>query len=166
VRMVRVTTADEMAAALHQHFAWATVVVMAAAVADYRPKESAPQKVKKRAQAAWSLELESVTDILTMLSSQRTSQILVGFAAETERLVPQAQDKLAAKGLDLIVANDVSAAGAGFGSDHNAAVILSRNGQPQAFELMPKRQLADKILTAIQEYRLMKQSDRAATAIE
>ena len=166
VTLIPVTTADEMATALRAHFAWATVVVMAAAVADYRPKDAAPQKLKKRAQPAWSLELESSADILAMLSAQRTSQILVGFAAETEHLLVHAKEKLAAKGLDLIVANDVSTPGGGFGSDQNAAVILARNGRQQEFGLMPKRRLADHILTAVQDYRRNRQSDRTTTAIE
>lgn len=166
VTLIPVTTADEMAAALRQHFGWATVVIMAAAVADYRPKEQATQKLKKRAQANWALELESAADILAMLSAQRTSQILVGFAAETERLIEHAKEKLAAKGLDLIVANDVTRAGAGFGSDQNAAVILSRDGQHQEVGLMPKRRLADRILTAIQDFRRTQRSNRAATPTE
>jgi phosphopantothenoylcysteine decarboxylase/phosphopantothenate--cysteine ligase len=155
-----------MAAALREHFAWATVVVMAAAVADYRPKEPASQKMKKRAQTAWSLELEASADILAMLSAQRTSQILFGFAAETEHLVVHAAEKLAAKGLDLIVANDVSRPETGFGSDQNAAVILSRTGHQQEFALMPKRELADKILTAIHEFRGAHQKHRASIISE
>ena len=153
VNVVSVTTANEMADALCRHFASATVVIMAAAVADFRPKEQAPQKLKKQGQTALSLELETAPDILAMLSAQRTSQILVGFAAETEHLVSHAKDKLIGKGLDLIVANDVTKEGAGFGSDDNAVVILSRTGQQKEFDLMPKRRLADEILTAVQNLR-------------
>jgi phosphopantothenoylcysteine decarboxylase/phosphopantothenate--cysteine ligase len=89
-----------------------------------------------------------------MLSAQRTSQVLVGFAAETDQLVSRAKAKLTGKGLDLIVANDVTQEGAGFGSDHNAAVILSRTGRQQELGLMPKRRLADEILTAVQNFRV------------
>ncbi len=153
VQVVPVTTAHEMADALSRHFAEATVVIMAAAVADYRPAQPAGHKIKKSQQATLSLELEPVPDILAQLSAQRTSQLLVGFAAETEELLSHAQDKLVAKGLDLIVANDVTKDGAGLGSDHNAAVILSRTGQQQEWSLMPKRRLADEILTAIQSMR-------------
>jgi phosphopantothenoylcysteine decarboxylase/phosphopantothenate--cysteine ligase len=166
VTIVPVMTADEMAAAMLQHFPWATVVVMAAAVADFRPKEQALQKLKKGTRARWSLELEASTDILAMLSAQRTSQTLVGFAAETEQLVAHAAEKLAAKGLDLIVANDVTREGAGFGSDQNAIVILSRAGQRKEFGLMPKRLLADKILTSIHEFRHTQQTDRTSIATE
>ncbi|ALA58494.1 bifunctional phosphopantothenoylcysteine decarboxylase/phosphopantothenate--cysteine ligase CoaBC [Nitrospira moscoviensis] len=149
--VVTVTTAQEMADALSQRFAWATVVVMAAAVADFRPTEPARQKIKKQGQSRLSLELEPAPDILAMLSAMRTSQLLIGFAAETEDLVPHAQAKLLAKGLDLIVANDVTRVGAGFGSDDNAAVVLSRTGPPREFGLMPKRRLADELLTAALE---------------
>jgi phosphopantothenoylcysteine decarboxylase/phosphopantothenate--cysteine ligase len=87
-----------------------------------------------------------------MLSAKRTTQLLVGFAAETQQLLPHAQAKLAAKGLDLIVANDVTQAGAGFGSDQNAAVVLTRKGDARTFGLRPKAQLAHDILTAIVEF--------------
>lgn len=153
VEVIAVTTAEEMADALCRRFASATVVIMAAAVADFRPKEQAAQKLKKRGQASLSLELETAPDILAMLSAQRTSQVLVGFAAETDNVLSHAKDKLMGKGLDLIVANDVTREGAGFGSDNNAVVILSRTGQQQEFGLMPKRRLADEILTAVQNFR-------------
>ncbi|MGQ0694687.1 MAG: bifunctional phosphopantothenoylcysteine decarboxylase/phosphopantothenate--cysteine ligase CoaBC [Nitrospiraceae bacterium] len=153
VKVISVTTAKEMADALCRHFVSSTVVIMAAAVADFRPKKQAAQKLKKRGQTALSLELETAPDILAMLSSQRTSQVLVGFAAETEDVILHAKDKLVGKGLDLIVANDVTREGAGFGSDDNAAVILSRTGQEKEFGLMPKRRLADEILTAVQNLR-------------
>lgn len=164
VKVVSVTTAKEMADALCGHFASSTVVIMAAAVADFLPKEQAAQKLKKQGRTALSLELETAPDILAMLSAQRTSQILVGFAAETEHLVSHAKDKLIAKGLDFIIANDVTREGAGFGSDHNAAVILSRTGQQKEFGLMPKRQLADEILTAVQNLRSAQR--HSETAVE
>jgi phosphopantothenoylcysteine decarboxylase/phosphopantothenate--cysteine ligase len=153
VTVISVTTAKEMADALCRHFESSSVVIMAAAVADFRPKKQAAQKLKKQGQTAFSLELETAPDILAMLSAQRTSQVLVGFAAETEDVILHAKEKLIGKGLDLIVANDVTKEGAGFGSDDNAAVILSRTGQEKAFGLMPKRRLADEILTAVQNLR-------------
>lgn len=153
VQMVSVTTAHEMADGLLRHFDWATVVIMAAAVADFRPRDQASQKIKKRQQGTLSLELEPAQDILAMLSAQRTTQFLVGFAAETEDLMMHAKEKLVGKGLDLIVANDVTKDGAGFGSDHNAAVILSRTGLQKELSLMTKRRLADEILTAVNDTR-------------
>lgn len=151
ITTVRVNTAAEMADALCRHFPACTVLIMAAAVADFRPKESAMQKVKKQGKAELVLELEATPDILAMLSARRTSQIMVGFAAETECILSHATDKLKAKGLDLIVANDVTQTGGGFGSDDNAAVILSAKGEQRNFGLMSKRRLADEILTAVRE---------------
>ena len=152
VMVVPVTTAQEMAEAMGRHFPSATVVVMAAAVADFRPRREARQKVKRQGHQEVVLELEAAPDILAMLSAQRTTQILVGFAAETEQLVPHARAKLEGKGLDLIVANDVTSPGAGFGSDDNAAIILSRTGRQVEFGLKPKRRLADEILSEIKVF--------------
>jgi len=147
VEVVSVTSADEMADALAGHFAWATVVIMAAAVADFRPKEPLSRKLKKYGRSSLALDLEAAPDILAMLSARKTDQLLIGFAAETEEVVEHAREKLEAKGLDLIVGNDVTREGAGFGSDDNAAVILTRTGDRKELELMPKRRLADTILT-------------------
>jgi len=152
IRVVPITTAKEMAEAMSAQFGWSSVVIMAAAVADFRPIAPASQKLKKGTAAIPPLELERAPDILAMLSAKRTSQILVGFAAETQHLVRHATDKLTAKGLDLIVANDVTQAGGGFGSEQNAAVILSRTGIHHAFDLRPKSQLAHDILSTIVEF--------------
>ncbi len=149
VGVVPVTSAKEMADALGSRFAWATVVVMAAAVADFCLKEPSGQKLKKQGRGSFALELEAAPDILSMLSASRTNQILVGFAAETEHLIAHASAKLEAKGLDMIVANDVTRSGAGFGSDDNAAVLLMRGGGQRELGLMPKRQMADEILTEV-----------------
>jgi phosphopantothenoylcysteine decarboxylase/phosphopantothenate--cysteine ligase len=158
VEVVFVTSANQMADALCRHFAWATVVVMAAAVADFRPKEQVAQKLKKQGRMSLTLDLEAAPDILAMLSAQRTTQLLVGFAAETEDLISHATAKLVGKGLDAIVANDVTKEGAGFGSDDNTAIILSRGGGRKEFGLMPKRRLADEILTELLNVRAMARS--------
>jgi phosphopantothenoylcysteine decarboxylase / phosphopantothenate---cysteine ligase len=113
-----------------------------------------------------SLELEPAQDILGMLSAQRTSQFLVGFAAETEHLLAHAKEKLVAKGLDLIVANDVTKEGAGFGSDHNAVTMLSRTGQQTETPLMTKRRLADEILTVVHELRQIQSAPHPSTIVE
>ena len=157
VVMVPATTAGEMADALSQHFPSCTVLIMAAAVADFRPKDQAVHKLKKRDRTGLTLELEAAPDILAMLSARRTTQVLVGFAAETEQIVTYAADKLRGKGLDLIIANDVTREGAGFGSDQNAVTILSSTGQRKDLHLMPKRQLADEILTTIHDLCLVSQ---------
>ncbi len=148
VEVVTVETAEEMKKALCTRLSWSTVVVMAAAVADFRPKHTATQKMKKQAKTETTLDLEPTTDILAALSAQRTNQILVGFAAETNDLLTHATEKLNRKGLDLVVANDVTIAGSGFGSEQNAATLIERNGQTTEFSLRPKRELADNILDA------------------
>jgi phosphopantothenoylcysteine decarboxylase/phosphopantothenate--cysteine ligase len=153
VDAVAVTTAEEMEKALLMRLPWATVVVMAAAVADFRPKHPAVHKLKKRNRAWKFLEFEPTRDILHLLSERRTSQILVGFAAETRDLGAHAKEKLVHKRLDLIVANDVSAEGAGFGSDMNAATLIDRDHREIRLPLMPKRELAHHILDAIQRLR-------------
>ena len=146
VEVVGVETAEEMSKALCTRLSWSTVVIMAAAVADYRPAQAAAHKIKKQGQGDQTLRLEPTRDILGALSAQRTNQLLIGFAAETQDLIAHATDKLSAKGLDLIVANDVTRAGAGFGSDQNAVTVIDRQGRIIEFPLMAKRQLADEIL--------------------
>ncbi len=155
VTTVHVNTASEMADALSQHFSSCTVLIMAAAVADFRPRVTASGKLKKQGKSEMELALEATPDILAMLSARRTSQVVVGFAAETEQVLAHAKDKLKGKGLDLIVANDVTQTGGGFGSDDNAAVILSATGEQRVFSLMPKRRLADEILNAVRDLYLV-----------
>jgi phosphopantothenoylcysteine decarboxylase / phosphopantothenate---cysteine ligase len=148
IDVVPVETTEEMTKALSSRLSWSTVVIMAAAVADFRPKHIESQKLKKQGKAETTLDLERTTDILTALSAQRTHQILVGFAAETNDLLAHATDKLKTKGLDLVVANDVTQPGAGFGSEQNAATLIDRQGQVTELPLRPKRELADNILNA------------------
>lgn len=162
VEVVSVETTEEMAKALTTRLAWSSVVVMAAAVADFRPKDPAAQKWKKQARKETLLDLEPTTDILTSLSAQRTGQLLVGFAAETNDLILHATQKLKAKGLDLIVANDVTTAGAGFGSDQNAVILIDRHGAVTELSLRPKRQLADDVLDVAQ--RLLRPVSRQRPA--
>lgn len=148
VEIVPVETAEEMTKALSARLSWSTVVIMAAAVADFRPKRPASQKLKKQGKIETTLDLERTTDILAALSTQRTTQLLVGFAAETNDLLAHAAEKLKTKGIDLIVANDVTRPGGGFGSEQNAATLIDRQGQVTELPLKPKRELADNILDA------------------
>ena len=152
VELVPVETAEEMAKQMTTRLSWSTIVVMAAAVADFRPKQTSPRKLKKRGEPTTMLDLEQTTDILATLSAQRTSQVLVGFAAETHDLLTHAKAKLASKGLDVIVANDVTRPGAGFGSDQNAATVIERDGRVTELPLKTKRELADDILNAAQRW--------------
>jgi len=130
-------------------------------VADFRPKHPASQKIHKQGRTDQTLDLERTTDILASLSAQRTTQLMVGFAAETSDLIAQSNDKLTAKGLDLIVANDVTTLGGGFGSDQNAATLIDRQGAVTELSLMPKRALADAILNRAQELLRARQSSQA-----
>ena len=148
VEVVRVTTAEEMRAAVMDRFREATVVVKAAAVADYRPAQARPHKLKKQ-EAALRLDLEPTPDILGELGKRKEGQVLVGFAAETDEVVANARDKLAKKNLDLIVANDVGAPGAGFGVDTNRVTILDRAGGAEALPVLPKREVAERVLDRV-----------------
>ena len=151
VHTVNVTTAHEMQDAVQKHFARATIVIMAAAVADYQPAQSSETKIKKQGQQHYSLTLSLTPDILAGLQQEKSSQFIVGFAAETENLMEEATRKLKTKGLDLIVANDVTQPGAGFGSEANAALVLNTHGIVEDLPLMPKRDMAMKILDLIHD---------------
>ncbi len=149
IDVIAVTTAEEMHKALSAHLPWATIVVMAAAVADYRPMKPASQKLKKATGALSHLELEPTPDILISLSRLRTHQCMVGFSAETQDLLNQATAKLHSKHLDLIVANNIQEPGAGFGSDTNKVTMIDRTGRVTDLPLMPKRAVADRILDSV-----------------
>ncbi len=149
VEFCPVTTAEEMRKAVISRLTWSDTVIMAAAVADFRPAQPAGQKLKKRQRPVTNLELEPTDDILRELGERRTTQVLVGFAAETEDLLAHAREKLQAKGVDLLVANDVTAAGSGFGSDTNRVVLMNRDGDAEEIPLLPKREVADRILDRV-----------------
>jgi phosphopantothenoylcysteine decarboxylase/phosphopantothenate--cysteine ligase len=149
VELVRVRSAVEMEGACAERAPAATVVVAAAAVADYRPASPLPAKMKK-AGAALSLELVRTPDVLAGLGrAKREGVVLVGFAAETEDLERNAAGKLAAKSLDLIVANDVTRPGHGFEAETNAGVILAADGRRTEVPLGTKRARADRILDEV-----------------
>jgi phosphopantothenoylcysteine decarboxylase/phosphopantothenate--cysteine ligase len=143
VDIVNVDTADEMRAAVLAHAGICDAIVMAAAVADFRPKAIAPEKLKK-GDGVPEIVLEPTTDILAELGQQkRPGQLIVGFAAETERVREHAAAKLAAKRVDLMIANDVSAGDAGFEVDTNRVLVLDAAGGAEALPLMTKAALAD-----------------------
>ncbi len=148
VKVTKVETAAEMRAAVLAEFADTDVVIKAAAVADYRPRTAAAQKIKKN-DAEATLELTRNTDILAELGAHKQGQLLVGFAAETEELFKHATAKLTKKNLDMIVANDVTQAGAGFGSDTNIVKLLYRDGRVVELPQMAKNELASIILDKI-----------------
>jgi len=142
--LVRVESAAEMADAVLGRYGDLDVVVMAAAVADFRPKATSTEKIKKAAGPP-EIILEPTVDILAELGRKKFTQYLVGFAAETEHLVEHAAAKMAAKRVDLMVANDVTAPGSGFEVDTNRAVLIAPDGTTQELPQMPKIELADAI---------------------
>lgn len=150
VRTIRIQTALEMQAAVQEAYAAADAVIMSAAVADYRPKTVAKEKIKK-SDDELVLHLERNPDILYGLGQHKNRQILVGFAAETCNVEEYAKKKLMKKNLDFIVANDVSASDAGFAVDNNRVQIYTRAGGCEKYPLMSKQELARIILNKIAE---------------
>ena len=150
IRVLHTESALAMREAVLQEAADAAVVIKAAAVADYRPKERAKQKIKKN-DAELTLVLEKNPDILMELGARkRETQILVGFAAETQNLLAYAQEKLKKKNLDLIVANDVTCPDAGFNTETNLVKIIGRDGSIKELPLLSKQKVAKTILDAIE----------------
>jgi len=145
VDVVTTSTAQEMYQAVGNMVPQADVLIMAAAVADYRPTNAAKDKIKK-GESGLTLELELTPDIL---GSVKGDFIKVGFAAESSNLVENAKQKLQQKGLDIIVANDITQSDSGFGSDNNRVTIIDREGKIDSLPLLPKREVADKILDKV-----------------
>ena len=145
IELVEVRTAQEMRKAVMAHLEWCSVVIKAAAVSDYRPRMPKESKLKK-GDPTLSLELEKTEDILKEVGEKKRRQILIGFAAETEDLVVNARKKLVEKNLDLIVVNDVTKTGAGFGVDTNQVKILHPSGEVKDLPLMSKEEVSQSIL--------------------
>ena len=153
IRLIRVVSAEEMHAAVMTELPDATVFIGAAAVADYAPANAADAKIKKDGKDVMTLELKKTPDILSEVSAKRASGLLVvGFAAETNDVVEYARSKMKKKKLDIVVANDITKAGAGFNTDTNIATILTGEDEIE-LPLMSKRELADKILDEIVKVR-------------
>jgi phosphopantothenoylcysteine decarboxylase/phosphopantothenate--cysteine ligase len=152
VETVRVRTAAEMKEAMLARFEEASVVVMAAAVADYRPETEAPSKIKKSDEAL-VLRLVRTEDILQALSGRRLpGQILIGFAAETEDEEARAREKLVRKKLDLVVANNVAEPGSGFEGDRNRVLLVGPQ-RTESLPLLSKREAAEKVLDHVESLR-------------
>jgi len=152
VDRVNVRTALEMQQAVRRHFSDASIGIFAAAVADYRPVETVSQKMK-RSKEPLTIRLEPNPDILASVAAEKGSRLVVGFAAETDRVAENARKKLAAKNADLIVANDVTAEGAGFDVDTNVVTLLSRDGRDLALPKMTKREVAERVLEEVVRLR-------------
>ena len=147
-RFISISTGDEMFDAIDRHLGDCDVLVMCAAVADYKPKNISPGKIKKR-DTNCSLELIPTRDILGSLSKQDRQFLVVGFAAETNDVEENAQKKLRDKNCDIIVANDVSRANSGMESDENEVTILFRNGEKEKISSAPKKNIARALVKII-----------------
>jgi len=153
VEVVRVVSAEEMRSAVMKRLREATIVVMAAAVSDYRVRSVAAQKIKREAARAVILELEATEDILREVVAQRVvGTIVVGFAAETEDALANGRAKLEGKGVDAVVVNDVSVEGVGFDAEQNAGSFLTRGGAVE-LPMMSKPTMADRILDEVAKLR-------------
>lgn len=146
VKAVQVESTNEMLEACLAAYDAVDIVIKAAAVADYRPRDVADQKIKKKTDDALIVVMDKNPDILKTLGAKKKHQVLVGFAAETQNLLVNAREKVVKKNLDMIVANDVTAAGAGFNSDTNIVKFLYANGDVCELEQMPKVDVANRIL--------------------
>lgn len=147
VRVIPVSSAQTMFEAVLDHLPAHDIIIKAAAVADYRPAEQASRKIKKQQSDTLTLQLVKNPDILQAVGERKQdSQVVIGFAAETDHLEQHAQDKLRRKRCDLIVANDVTQEGAGFGIDTNIAQIYDESGLVEALPLMSKREAAERIM--------------------
>jgi phosphopantothenoylcysteine decarboxylase / phosphopantothenate---cysteine ligase len=148
VQRINVRTAEQMHRAVMDNFPQCSIAIFAAAVADYRPVETAGQKIKRNREML-SLMLEPTPDILASVAARKGEALVVGFAAETQNVAENARKKLAAKNADLIVANDVTAEGAGFDHDTNIVTLFSRDGRDLALPKMTKAEVAQRILDEV-----------------
>ena len=151
VEIIEVETAQEMHDSVMENASRADWIFMAAAVADFKPQKVASQKIKKE-EGVPEIELEPTVDILKALDkSRKTDQLIIGFAAETKNLLENASKKLESKNLDLIVANDVSAPGVGFGHNTNSVSVIHRNGTSTEISLCDKKEIARNIIDIVSE---------------
>lgn len=151
VKLVRVISSGEMYTACHDYFDGVDVAIAAAAVADYRPKHVADQKIKKN-DSNLVLELEKTTDILASMGEKKNGQFLIGFALETENEIEHAKAKIRKKNLDLIVLNSLNDAGAGFGHDTNKVTFINSRFEEEPLALKPKEEVAKDIINKIKEH--------------
>lgn len=155
VERIDTTSAAELLAATSSHFAWSSALVMAAAVADFRPAHPAAGKLKKNPKGI-ELKMVSIADELPRIAAKKGSRLMIGFAAETGDLAANAKSKLARKRLDLIVANDVTQTGAGFGVDTNIVTFLGADGSVESLPILSKDEVADRILDRLAAMRAAK----------
>jgi phosphopantothenoylcysteine decarboxylase / phosphopantothenate---cysteine ligase len=155
VERIDTVSAADLLSATSRNFPWCSALIMAAAVADFRPRHPATQKVKKNS-SGLMLDLAPIADELPRLSAKKAGRLMIGFAAETEDLEVHALDKLRRKKLDLIVGNDVSRSDAGFGVDTNIVTMLSTDGRVETTPKLLKDEVADVILDRLLALRALK----------
>ena len=151
IKLIRVTSAQDMYDACHEYYNNVDVAITAAAVADYRPKNVADQKIKKN-EATFSIELEKTKDILASLGEQKKKQFLIGFALETENEIEHAKQKIQKKNLDLIVLNSLNDKGAGFGLPTNKVTFISKDFIVEPKELKSKEEVAQDIINKVIQF--------------
>ena len=147
-KIINVRTAREMHKAVMENYKKAKIIIKAAAVADYRPKEISGQKLKKTKESL-TVEMKTNHDIIEEIGKNKEGRIVVGFAMETQNLLANAREKLKKKNMDLIVANDVCKEGAGFQSDTNIVTIIDKKGKTETLKKMTKLEAADEILNRV-----------------
>jgi phosphopantothenoylcysteine decarboxylase/phosphopantothenate--cysteine ligase len=152
VERTSIRTAEEMQRAVQEKFPESSIAIFAAAVADYRPVQSFDQKIKRDKQPL-TVSLEATPDILASVAKNKGDRLIVGFAAETERVAENARKKLTAKNADMIVANDVTAEGAGFDHDTNIVTLFARDGRDLPLPRMSKTEVAQRILDEVVRLR-------------
>ena len=160
VERMDVRTAQEMHRAIMERLPGASMAILAAAVADYRPVERATEKIKKSARPL-TISFEPTTDILADVTMNKGRKVVVGFAAETDHVAENARKKLVSKNADLLVANDVTAEGAGFDRDTNVVTLFSRDGRDLALPKMSKGEVAQRILDEVIRLRVALQAPAA-----
>ena len=148
IKTIKINTNEEMKLAMLSEYNDSDIVIKSAAVADYKPLEYSKEKIKK-SEGGWNLVLTRDSDILRELGERKSKQILVGFAAESNNVIENARTKIHKKNLDYIVANDITASDAGFGSEDNRVTILSKDGETLNLDKMSKSEVACNIFDMI-----------------
>ncbi|MEG1001918.1 MAG: bifunctional phosphopantothenoylcysteine decarboxylase/phosphopantothenate--cysteine ligase CoaBC [Clostridium sp.] len=148
IEVIEIETNSDMKEEVLKHFDSTDIVVKAAAVADYKPKEYSKEKIKK-GEGSLNIELTRDSDILKELGEKKGKQILIGFAAESSNLIQNAKGKLERKNLDYIIANDITSQETGFGSDQNKVFVISKDGSTTELDMMSKREVASNLFDII-----------------
>ena len=165
VERIDTVSARELLAETSRNFPWSTALVMAAAIADFRPANPAAHKVKKNPKGL-TLEMESIADEMPRIATKKGNRLLIGFAAETQDLELNARDKLTRKHLDLIVANDITQEGAGFAVDTNIVTIYGADGSVENHPKLTKDEVADRTLDRVVALRARKPRSRSLRAVK